>query len=98
MGATRSRPQLGLSILRSDQANQPAHCVIKPALYMTVQGTKWAAFAEKRYEFEEGQALMVAVDIPSMGTVTVASPKKSYLGIAIELNSGIMQAVAERLR
>jgi hypothetical protein len=42
MGATRSRPQLGLSILRSDQANQPAHCVIKPALYMTVQGAKWA--------------------------------------------------------
>jgi AraC-like DNA-binding protein len=87
----------GLSILRSDQANQPAHCVFKPALYITVQGAKWATFAEKRYKFEAGQALMVAVDVPSRGTVTLASPKKPYLGIAIELDFAIMQAVAEEI-
>jgi hypothetical protein len=59
--------------------------------------TLCATFAEKRYKFEEGQALMVAVDIPSRGTVTVASTKKPYLGIAIELDFGIMQAVAEEI-
>jgi hypothetical protein len=48
----------GLSILRSDQENRPAHCLFKPALYMTLQGAKWATFAEKRYKFAAGQALM----------------------------------------
>jgi AraC-like DNA-binding protein len=87
----------GLSILRSDQANLPAHCLFKPALYMTLQGAKWATFGEKRYEFAAGHALMVAVDIPSRGTVTIASSKKPYLGLVIELDFGIMQEVAEEI-
>ena len=88
----------GMSMLRSDQANRPAHCLIKPALYMTLQGAKWATFGEKRYKFEAGQALMVAVDIPSRGTVTVASSKEPYLGLAIELDFAIMQEVAEAIK
>jgi len=87
----------GLSILRSDQANRPAQCLIKPALYMTLQGAKWATFGAKRYKFEAGQALMVAVDIPSRGSVTVASSKTPYLGLAIELDFAIMQEVAEEI-
>jgi hypothetical protein len=88
----------GLSMLRSDQANRPAHCLFKPALYMTVQGAKWATFGEKRYTFEAGQALMVAVDIPSRGTVTVASSKEPYLGLQIGLDFAIMQEVAEVIK
>jgi len=88
----------GLSILRSDQVNRPAHCLFKPALYMTLQGTKWATFNEKRYKFAAGQALMVAVDIPSRGTVTVASSAKPYLGIAMGLDFVIMQEVAEEIK
>jgi acetamidase/formamidase len=88
----------GLSILRSDQPNRPGHCLFKPALYVTVQGAKWATFGEKRYKFGAGQALVVAVDIPSHGTVTVASSKKPYLGLAIELDFAIMQEVAEEIQ
>ena len=88
----------GLSILRSDQVNRPAHCLFKPALYMTLQGTKWATFDEKRYRFAAEQALMVAVDIPSRGTVTVASPARPYLGIAMGLDFVIMQEVAEEIK
>jgi AraC-like DNA-binding protein len=87
----------GLRFLRSDQANQPGHCLYKPALYMTLQGAKWATFREKRYKFAAGQGLMVAVDIPSRGTVTDASSKKPYLGIEIDLNFAIMQEVAEQI-
>jgi AraC-like DNA-binding protein len=87
----------GLRFLRSDQANRPGHCLFKPALYMTLQGAKWATFGEKRYKFAAGQGLMVAVDIPSRGTVTVASSKKPYLGLEIELDFAIMQEVAEEI-
>jgi AraC-like DNA-binding protein len=87
----------GLSILRSDQANRPANCLFKPALYMTLQGTKWATFGEKRYKFGVGHALMVAVDIPSRGTVVVADSKTPYLGLQIELDFSIMQQMAEEM-
>ena len=88
----------GLSILRSDQVNRPANCLFKPALYMTLQGAKWATFGAKRYKFAAGQALMVAVDIPSRGTVTVARPGKPYFGLSIELDFAIMQEVAEQIQ
>ena len=87
----------GLRFLRSDQANRPAHCLFKPALYMTLQGAKWATFGEKRYKCAAGQGLMVAVDIPSRGTVTDASSDKPYLGLEIELDFAIMQEVAEEI-
>jgi hypothetical protein len=65
---------------------------------MTLQGAKWATFGGKRYKFAAGQALMVSVDIPSRGTVTVASPKEPYLGLSIELDFAIMQGVAEEIK
>ena len=88
----------GLSILRSDQKNRPAHCLFRPALYMTLQGAKWATFDDKRYRFAAGQALMVAVDIPSRGTVTVASPESPYIGLVMGLDFAIMQEVAEQIK
>jgi len=39
-------------MLRSDQANRPAHCLFKPALHMTLQGAKWATFGEKRFSIK----------------------------------------------
>jgi AraC-like DNA-binding protein len=87
----------GLRLLRSDQANRPGNCLFKPALYMTLQGAKWATFDEKRYKFAAGQGLMVAVDVPSRGTVTDASSRKPYLGIEIELDFAIMQEIAEEI-
>src|SRR6202012_3520381 len=87
----------GLRLLRSNEANRPGICLFKPALYMTLQGAKWATFDEKRYKFAAGQGLMVAVDVPSRGTVTVASSKEPYLGLEIELDFAIMQKVAEEI-
>jgi AraC-like DNA-binding protein len=87
----------GMRFLRSNQAGRPGYCLFKPALYITLQGAKWATFGEKRYKFAAGQGLMVAVDVPSRGTVTVASPEKPYLGLEIELDFAIMQEVAEEI-
>ena len=87
----------GLRFLRSDQARRPGYCLFKPALYMTLQGAKWATFGEKRYNFAAGQGLMVAVDVPSRGTVTEASSNMPYLGLEIELDFAIMQEVAEEI-
>ena len=87
----------GLRFLRSNHAGRPGYCLFKPALYMTMQGAKWATFSEKRYKFAAGQGLMVAVDVPSRGTVADASPQNPYLGLEFELDFAIMQGVAEEI-
>jgi AraC-like DNA-binding protein len=87
----------GLRFLRSNHAGRPGYCLFKPALYMTMQGAKWATFSEKRYKFAAGQSLMVAVDVPSRGTVADASPQNPYLGLELELDFAIMQGVAEEI-
>src|SRR5262249_32857006 len=87
----------GFTILRSDYAKQPAHRVFKPALCITVQGAKWAKFGEKRYDYRVGKALLVTVEMPSRGAVSVASPTKPFLGLVVELDKAIMQQVLEQL-
>jgi len=99
--AGRSHPFVtaieGFVILRSDHAKPPTHRIFKPALCISIQGGKWATFGEKRYDYWAGQALVVTIATPSRGSVAAASPREPYLGIVIELDSGIMQAVMEDL-
>lgn len=85
----------GLLLLRSDPAEQSEQCIIKPALCITVQGEKRAMFGDQRYEYRTGQALVVTVDMPSCGTVYAASRTEPYLGLVIELDLQILQALVE---
>ena len=87
----------GLSILRSDPMRQPALCTIKPALCITIQGEKCATFGEKRYDYGEGEGLIVTVEMPSRGTVCAASRTEPYLGLVVELDLTALQEVAEEI-
>ena len=40
---------------------------------------------------------MVSVDLPSRGTVSVASPREPYLGLVMDLDFAQMQKVAEEI-
>jgi AraC-type transcriptional regulator N-terminus len=62
---------------------------------MTLQGTKWASFGEKRCDFATGQVLVVTVHLPSHGMVSVASPTEPYLGLVMALDRAIMQETVE---
>ena len=87
----------GFTILRSDHAKQPAHRILKPALCITIQGSKWAIFGEKRFDYHAWQALVVTVEMPSRGTVSAASPQEPFLGLVIELDRPVMQETIEEL-
>lgn len=87
----------GVTILRSDHPKPLSHMILKPALCITVQGAKWTAFGEKRFEYAAGQALVVGVEMPAVGQVTEASPSKPYLGIVLELDLGTLREVLEEL-
>ncbi len=95
----------GLHILRSDHEKQPSYLIFKPALCIVVQGAKWAIFGtkggnkggENRFEYRAGQALVVSVEMPALGTVAEASPTEPYLGLIIEFDLGLMREVMDRL-
>ena len=87
----------GLAILRSDHERRPKHLIFKPALCITVQGAKWAIFGDKRFDYRAGQALVVSVEMPALGTVAEASPTEPYLGVIIEFDLGLMREVMDGL-
>ncbi len=87
----------GLTILRSDHEKRTNHLIYKPALCIVVQGAKWTTLGDRRFEYRAGQALVVTVEIPALGTVAAASPTEPYLGVIIELDLGLMREVMERM-
>lgn len=87
----------GLTILRSDHPRPISHMIIKPALCITLQGAKWTAFGDRRFDYGAGQAMLVGVEMPAIGQVIEASPTKPYLGLVIELDLGVMREVLESL-
>lgn len=87
----------GMAIMRSDHPKPPAHRVSRPALCIVAQGAKWATFGGNRLEYRAGQALVIGVEAPSVGTVFEASPGEPCLVLAIELDLAIARSVAEGL-
>jgi len=87
----------GLTILRSNHEKPPNHLIFKPALCMVVQGAKWAIFGDRRFDYRAGQALVVSVEMPALGTVAEASPTEPYLGIIIEFDLAVMRQVMGQL-
>jgi AraC-like DNA-binding protein len=90
-------PVPGLTLLRSDRPKPLSHMILRPALCITLQGAKWTAFGERRYEYGSGQALVVSVEMPAVGQVTDATSDRPYLGIVLELDPGVMRSVMEDL-
>ena len=83
----------GLTLLRSDRANQPRHIIFKPALCIIAQGAKWAIFGGRRLDYRAGQALVVSLEMPALSTVAEASPAEPYLSAVIEFDLAVMREV-----
>jgi AraC-like DNA-binding protein len=62
------------------------------------QGAKWATFGKDRLEYKAGEALIVGVEMPSVGRVVQASPDKPCLVLALVLDLSVMRAVAEEMK
>jgi AraC-like DNA-binding protein len=87
----------GFVVLRSDQPKLPSYRLFRPALCIAVQGTKWATFGDRRYEYRAGQAMVVTVEMPSRGGVSEASPGEPFLGFVIVLGLAVLHELAERM-
>ncbi len=90
-------PAQGLVVLRSDRTLKPIHRISKPALWISVQGTKCAFVGTQRFDYGAGEALLTTVEIPCRCTIPEATPREPFLGLVIELSRTAFQEVGEAL-
>ena len=88
----------GFVILRSHQPRLPSFRLFRPALCIALQGTKWAIFGDRRYEYTAGQAMVVTVEMPSRGAVSKASPDEPFLGFVQVLDLAVLYELAEQMQ
>ena len=87
----------GLTILRSHREKRPDHMIIKPALCVVLQGAKWTMFGAKRFDYRAGQALVVSIEMPALGSITNATSSKPFVGRIFEFDPGVMRDIMEGL-
>jgi AraC-like DNA-binding protein len=90
-------PVPGLVIMTSTHARLPRHIVFRPSLCVIVQGAKRLMLDELRLDYAAGQALVVALEVPALGHVTMASEAEPYIGLNLDLDPAILQEVLEVL-
>jgi AraC-like DNA-binding protein len=76
----------GLTITRRNEVNEPENCFYTPTVGMVVQGFKRSMIGNEEYRYGENYCLAVGVDMPSVNTITDASPEKPFLAVALKLN------------
>lgn len=87
----------GLSITCAHEPNAPTHRLLGPALCVVVQGAKWASFGDDRLSYRAGQALVVSIEMPSLGRVFEATPEEPCLALTLRLDPAILRSTLEQM-
>lgn len=87
----------GLYLMRASGEALPTARVYRPALCVVAQGAKQVLLGEAAFDYTEGQALVVSVELPVLGKVTRASAQRPFLGLNLDLDVGILREVMAQL-
>lgn len=94
-------PMSRITVMRNSKGvlpQQTQQMLYTPALCVVIQGAKQITVGPETFEYGEGTALIVSVELPASGRVTRASPETPYLGMTIEFDIGLMHEVMEELQ
>jgi AraC-like DNA-binding protein len=69
----------------------------RPSLCVVAQGAKQVTVGDAVFDYAEGTALVVSVELPAFSRVTKAEAKAPYMGMTIELDVGLLREVLEQL-
>lgn len=90
-------PVPGLFLSRSSERVMPNHRIYRPALCVVLQGGKAITLGDTTLQYGEMQALVVALEVPALGSIVRASRSEPYLGLTLEFDIGIMREVMSAL-
>ena len=83
---TTDSPIPGLQLFKSTVPNLPTPTVFNPSLCLLVQGQKQVLLHNDIYPYTVSEFLVVSVDLPVTGKVTVATPDTPYLALKIDID------------
>ncbi len=82
-----------MSLIRSSQPTEPLHAVQAPAICIIAQGQKIVMLADIAFAYDPASYLVVSVDVPITGQVTVASKAQPYLCLMLDFDPGVLGAL-----
>jgi AraC-like DNA-binding protein len=73
--------------------------VYNASLCLVVQGEKEVMLEDETYRYAASEFLVVSVDLPATGHVTVATPEKPYLALQLDIDPGqLSDLITETVR
>ncbi|MEY2152644.1 AraC family transcriptional regulator [Rhodanobacter sp. 115] len=87
----------GLYLMRATDATLPAPRIYRPALCIVAQGAKQVMLGESTFNYREGQALVIGLELPVLGRVVQASAEQPFLGLNLDLDVQVMRDVLAQL-
>src|SRR6185369_6438192 len=75
-----------LTLWSSDVPTPPTPVIYEPMLYFTLQGIKRMSVGERRLDHRPDTFLLASVDVPVVCAVIDCTPKRPYLGLAVQLD------------
>src|SRR5436853_1731346 len=75
-----------LQLYRFSHPTEPTEVFQQPAVYVVVQGRKEVTVGEEAYFYDPSQYLAVSLELPAVGRVVEASPKKPYLCLTLKVD------------
>jgi AraC-like DNA-binding protein len=79
-----------LSLFRADAPTVPLPAVYEASLCLIAQGAKRVSLGEQTLVYDAAHSLLVSVDLPLVGHVTVADPAAPYLCCKIDLDQAAL--------
>ena len=83
-------PIPGVWLIRSGQTTEPLRVVHTPAVCIIAQGAKLVSLGGTDYRYDTAKFLVVSVDLPVTGCVTLATEDEPYLCLRIDLDAQLL--------
>jgi AraC-like DNA-binding protein len=84
----------GLSFYRRDGFCEAVSALYEPSLSLVIQGRKRVVLGSETYEYEAGQFVLTAVDLPTLSQVLEADDDRPFLSIMLKLDLATVQEIS----
>lgn len=79
-----------LAFLQRTTPTEPTSCMYDPSIALIVQGSKRVLLGDDTYLYNACRFLVTSVNLPAIGQIIEASPKKPFLALILKLDQRVM--------
>lgn len=87
----------GLSLMRALRPGPITHQIHRPLVCLILQGAKEVQVGQARLVARQHDVLVASFDMPGRSRIVTASTEAPYMGLALELDPGLLRRLAARM-